>query len=132
MGDGVPCHHVGADGCGIYERRPEVCRTFVCGWVMPNSPFPEDWRPDKVGFIIRLGIWDDERCWLLQSAGKDPTEEVLQKMREYTKASGEPHIIKKTTSWLCYGRPQFRQSMIKFAQDARRQTELRTDFLSST
>ncbi len=27
---GTPCRHLTIDGCGIYPRRPRVCREFYC------------------------------------------------------------------------------------------------------
>lgn len=49
----VWCEHaVVGKGCGVYETRWEVCRTFQCSWLRdPN--FPDSWRPDKSGFIVR-------------------------------------------------------------------------------
>ena len=130
MGQGVPCHYLKPEGCGIYERRPEVCRSFMCGWLLPDSPFPEDWRPDKVGFIVRVDLWQGNRCWFLMSTGADPGDDVLQWMREYSTASGEPHIVKKQKSWLCFGKPEFQQAMIKRAQSIVGQVQFRTSFLS--
>ncbi len=118
MGGGVPCKFLKPDGCGIYESRPELCRSFVCGWLKPGSPFPENWRPDKIGFIIREGLWEGKTCWLLQYAGKeDPSAEVMEAMRQHTIATGQPHIIKKRYSWLCYGKPEFQQAMLKLSQE---------------
>ncbi len=126
MGSGVPCRFLGPKGCGIYESRPELCRSFVCGWLRPGSPFPEHWRPDKVGFIIREGLWEGKTCWLLQYAGKEPGEEVMEAMRQHTIATGEPHIIKKQYSWLCYGKPEFQQAMLKLSSEIMGQTELKS------
>jgi len=116
MGGGVPCHFLKAARCSIYESRPKVCRSFVCGWLMPGSPFPEEWRPDKVGFIIEANEWAGGRCWILHHAGHDPSEEVAAAMRRHTKATGEPHVISTKKSWLCYGKPEFQQAMIEFRQ----------------
>lgn len=124
MGGGVPCKFLGPEGCGIYESRPELCRSFICGWLKPGSPFPEDWRPDKIGFIIREGLWEGKTCWLLQYAGKEPTEEVMEAMRQHTIATGEPHIIKKQYSWLCYGKPEFQQAMVKLSKEVLAPAEL--------
>jgi hypothetical protein len=126
MGDGVPCRFLRPDGCGIYERRPELCRSFVCGWLKPGSPFPEHWRPDRIGVIIREGLWEGQRCWLLQFAGRDPSDEVLEVMRQHTIATGEPHIIKKRNSWLCYGKPEFRQAMVRLSQQRSGAMELKS------
>lgn len=28
----VACSHLCEKGCGIYETRPNVCRSWYCGW----------------------------------------------------------------------------------------------------
>ena len=44
-------HCILGQGCGIYETRFEICRTFVCGWRMVPQ-LGESWRPDKSGILI--------------------------------------------------------------------------------
>lgn len=126
MGNGVACRFLGPQGCTIYDRRPELCRSFVCGWLKPGSPFPEHWRPDRIGLIIREGLWVGQRCWLLQFAGADPSEEVLERMRQHTIATGEPHIIKKRNGWLCYGKPEFREAMVRLSKQRSGAAELKS------
>jgi len=47
----VPCPHLVAKGCGIYESRPPVCRSFLCGWrLMPD--LDASWRPDLSGVML--------------------------------------------------------------------------------
>ena len=49
---GVACDHCtqGA-GCAIYDRRPQVCRDWLCGW--RSLPFlDERWRPDACGLLV--------------------------------------------------------------------------------
>jgi len=47
----VPCPHLVAKGCGIYESRPPVCRGFLCGWrLMPE--LDASWRPDLSGVML--------------------------------------------------------------------------------
>jgi len=48
---GVTCANCTGKGCGIYETRPPVCRTYYCGWWY-TPELGEDWRPDKSGVII--------------------------------------------------------------------------------
>jgi len=130
MGDGVPCHFLRAGRCSIYQDRPNVCRSFYCGWRLSDSRFPEEWRPDKAGFFIQPGEWDGGRCWLVHHAGRDPGDEVLAAMREHTKSTGEPHVIVKKASWLCYGKPEFQRAMIRHKQGKHAGTELTVNFLS--
>jgi hypothetical protein len=48
---GVACGHCTAQGCGIYETRFPICRTYFCGWFgLPE--LDESWRPDKSGILI--------------------------------------------------------------------------------
>lgn len=45
------CKHLVAGGCGIYETRPDACRTYYCVW--RQSPRLDDtWRPDRSGVLI--------------------------------------------------------------------------------
>lgn len=50
---GVRCPHCGpSGGCAIYERRPPVCRVWLCGWrLLPG--LGEEWRPDIRGILLR-------------------------------------------------------------------------------
>jgi len=46
-----PCPHLVEKGCGIYESRPPVCRSFLCGWrLMPE--LDASWRPDLSGVML--------------------------------------------------------------------------------
>lgn len=48
---GVSCPFVSKSGCTIHSERPNVCRSFICGWLAhPN--IPEYMRPDKSGVIL--------------------------------------------------------------------------------
>lgn len=38
-------------GCGIYETRPQACRTFVCLW-LADAKMDDAWRPDRAKFIL--------------------------------------------------------------------------------
>ena len=47
---GTPCQKLGADGCGIYETRPQVCRRYRCLWL--SGGLREEDRPDQLGAIL--------------------------------------------------------------------------------
>lgn len=47
---GTNCEHQCSAGCGIYDQRPDGCRTFFCFWkVSPHMS--DDMRPDKSGIL---------------------------------------------------------------------------------
>jgi len=48
---GEPCRNLCPQGCAIYERRPQVCRDWLCVWrLLPT--LPEHWRPDLSGILL--------------------------------------------------------------------------------
>jgi hypothetical protein len=49
---GVWCRHaVPGKGCGIYENRPQVCRSFYCHWML-NPHLGPEWKPDRAKFVL--------------------------------------------------------------------------------
>ena len=48
---GTRCPHLGAQGCSIYDHRPQVCRAFNCGWKQLPG-LPDHLRPDLSGVLI--------------------------------------------------------------------------------
>ncbi len=51
--EGVVCPHCTGGGCGIYETRPQVCRSYNCGYKRIPSMPPES-RPDQMGVMWTL------------------------------------------------------------------------------
>jgi hypothetical protein len=47
---GATCRHCTAQGCGIYETRPPVCRGYYCAWRTVDI-FDDSWRPDRSGVM---------------------------------------------------------------------------------
>jgi hypothetical protein len=47
---GAACRHCTQQGCGIYETRYPICRSYYCAWRTVDI-FGEDWRPDKSGVM---------------------------------------------------------------------------------
>jgi hypothetical protein len=51
---GYRCKNTRPDNlCGIYETRPDTCRTFFCGWRRLKW-VREGMRPDQSGVLVRL------------------------------------------------------------------------------
>ncbi len=50
---GAACRHCGTGGCGIYETRPPVCRSYYCAWRTVDI-FSEEWRPDRSGVFTMV------------------------------------------------------------------------------
>jgi hypothetical protein len=49
---GMVCVHCQeGTGCRIYDSRPPVCRTFLCGW-RHMDVLDDAWRPDRCGIIV--------------------------------------------------------------------------------
>jgi hypothetical protein len=110
---GRPCHFLAAGACTIYEERPQSpCRSFVCGWLAPDSPFPESFRPDRTGVIIVAMRWRDRPAYVLVSAGNDPAPEMLQWMQAFARRSGSPFFYQQNGERLGYGPPAFQQEML--------------------
>jgi len=71
------CEHSGAGGCGIYEKRPSVCKNYICLWAMgliPAKHYPMKrgvawtYQPDQQGGgIILMG-----HCLDVESVMRDP------------------------------------------------------------
>jgi hypothetical protein len=51
----VLCQHCTGTGCGIYERRPNVCRTWHCAWRRLER-MADNLRPDICGVVFSLEV----------------------------------------------------------------------------
>jgi hypothetical protein len=99
--------------CTIYDERPQSpCRNFVCGWLAPGSPFPDDFRPDRVGVILVPTRWREQPAWILLSAGQDPGPEMLTWMQAHARTTGQPFYYARNGERLGYGPAAFQQDML--------------------
>jgi hypothetical protein len=54
--DNVWCDHCTiGEGCQIYDKRPEDCRTFYCGWRL-DARIPDEWWPAKSKMVVKFEI----------------------------------------------------------------------------
>ncbi|MFZ2649673.1 MAG: hypothetical protein WA210_06160, partial [Burkholderiaceae bacterium] len=112
MYPGQACHFLVRGACSIYEERPQSpCRNFVCGWLMPNSPLPEEFRPDRVGVMVVPTHWRGAPAFILVSAGRDPDESMLALMRAHAQATHQPFFYEQGGARFGYGPPEFQHEM---------------------
>jgi hypothetical protein len=112
MKPGTPCFFRGDKCCSIYERRPQhPCRDFVCGWLQPGSPFPEDFRPDRLGVMIIAMKWRGVDAYVLRSTLRDPDEKLLAWMREFSLRTQRPFFYEVAGERFGFGPPEFQQEM---------------------
>jgi hypothetical protein len=110
---GKPCHFRGEGGCTIYEDRPkDPCRGFVCGWLRQGSPFPESFRPDRLGVIILAKPWRNGIAYVLVPAGRAPDATLLGWMRQYSTATGTPFLFNLEGRPRGYGSPEFQMDIL--------------------
>ncbi len=113
MSVGVPCHFRGDGGCTIYEERPaDPCRGFYCAWRLRGNPFPEQYRPDRLGVIIMAKPWRGRVAYYLHPAGRELDETLLEWMREHSTSTGTPFLFKVNGRHRGYGSPEFQQHLL--------------------
>jgi len=112
MEPGVRCHFAHDGGCSIYETRPESpCRQFECGWVDPDSPFPEDFKPTKLGIIIVKTTWRGQPAYRLAHAGRDLNQAELEWFMRFAQQTGRPFFYEQNGETTGYGPQVFIEDM---------------------
>ncbi len=121
MKAGVPCHFRGEGCCTIYEERPqEPCRNFICGWMMRGSPFPDSFRPDRLGVMMVPTRWRGKPAFILRSAPRDPDEELLGWMRAFSVDTGIPFFYESRGERFGFGPPEFQREMLEKVESGER------------
>jgi len=114
MYPGQHCHFLTAGKCTIYEERPQSpCRNFVCGWLGEPESFPDAFRPDRIGVIVISIRWRDAPAYILLSAGREPDEQLLAWMREFSLRTRRPFFYEHAGEKLGFGPPEFQQDMLQ-------------------
>ena len=111
---GKPCPFSTGHSCTIYEERPtDPCREFNCGWLLPNSPFPNEFRPDRLGLIILAAKihWRGLPVDVIVPAGRDPEEKDLAWFSQFSRKQLRPFIYQQGEQWFGYGPPEFQQEL---------------------
>ena len=94
---GHGCKHCTAAGCGIYETRPvSPCRVFKCGWLIEDSPLPDEMRPDQCGAIVLLDRkWRGHKIIAALPTGPRIPEETLEWLKKYAVEQGTPLVYRE-------------------------------------
>ena len=112
MKPGVPCHFRGAGCCTIHAERPtNPCRSFFCSWRLEGNPFPESFRPDRLGVMIVARVWRNKAAYELIAAGRDPDENLLNWMQELSTTFGIPFLYRINGISCAFGVPEFQEDM---------------------
>ena len=110
---GVPCHFRGEGGCAIYEDRPvDPCRGFHCAWRLSGNPFPESFRPERLGAIILAKQWRDRVAYYLVPAGRELDASLLEWMRKHSEATGTPFLFEIHGRYRGFGSAEFQQHIL--------------------
>jgi len=88
---GVPCEHLTAQGCGIYDQRPDECRVFDCGWKLYSSLLTPKLRPDRAGFLIYpQPVSNPTMLVLFKTVAGTLNSIALRKVKQLSKGWGLP------------------------------------------
>lgn len=72
----VPCKNLVEVGCGIYEKRPSVCRKYNCTWKLtPDSSL--ELRPDRLGLLVQRTLHESAKLFLAIEIEKDSSQSQL-------------------------------------------------------
>ena len=116
MHPGRACHFRGEGCCTIYAERPrDPCREFVCGWLAAGSPFPEEFRPDRLGVLIVPTRWRDRLAYILVNAGRDPDDALLAWMQAFGLRTQTPFFYERGGERFGFGPPEFQREMAEKA-----------------
>jgi len=116
MSPGTACHFRGEGGCTIYEHRPhDPCRGFTCGWLVKGNPFPESFRPDRLGVIVIIKPWRDRFAYVLVQAGRAPDAKLLEWMRAHSTETGRPFLFQVDGRQRGYGSEEFQKEILEKA-----------------
>jgi len=90
----------------------DPCRNFVCGWLQEESPFPEEFKPDRLGVLVIPVRWRTKTAYILRSAGRDPDEPLLAWMREFSLKTDRPFFYELSGERFGFGPREFQIEML--------------------
>lgn len=102
---GHPCRYRQESGCGIYATRPEVCKSFRCGWLAKDSPLPQWLRPDRSGVIMLFAKcrWRGLPVDVAVAVGCGPQQHALDWLMEFSVTHHRPLLYQVNVDGAWYG-----------------------------
>lgn len=84
---------------------------FFCGWAEADSALPEWMKPDQSGIIVLAAraSWAGRPVDVLVSAGKDPSDRVLDWYHAYSIKNMRPFIYERQQLWFAFGPEEFQR-----------------------
>jgi hypothetical protein len=81
--------------------------------------FPENFRPDRAGFIVKASAWDEFQVFSLVSAGKEPQAAHLSWMTALSHATGVPFFYETNGETIGYGPDKFVARLNEYSAENR-------------
>ena len=129
---GCPCPHSTGSGCDDYENRPkDPCVSFICGWVIQDSPLPEWMKPEngKVIVIFSIMSWNGFPVDLAVPVGKRIPPRSLEYLKKFAGTNRRPLIymeqiveggkFQKQQQMFGYGPSEFQQELLRWQQEGK-------------
>lgn len=107
-------HWQAGTGCTIYDRRPQMCRSFVCAWLQGH--LDDDWFPAKSGIVVHfsqdaVNVTVDDDCpdrWREEPYFSKLAEWSLNGVRRIGNRGYATLVVSGTERFLLLGRTLFR------------------------
>jgi hypothetical protein len=93
------CRHCVKPGCGIYDRRPSLCQTFACQWLL-DQKLGAEWYPPTAGMILAFDgakamyvVVDPDRS---DAHREEPRASQIARMASWGRRAPVPFEVKIT------------------------------------
>ncbi len=119
---GHPCPHSTGRGCDDYANRPkDPCIDFNCGWVVPDSPLPDWFKPDNARVIVIFNKtrWRGLPVDVAVPVGRRIPARALNWLKDFAGRNGRPLLFSEQVKengvyqreqlFSAHGPPEFQQ-----------------------
>jgi len=94
MRPGKPCVHSVKQGCGIYEKRPQIpCVVFKCAWLQEQTNWPQHMKPSECGAIVIFDEWKRRDVISATPTGQKIPPDTLEWLMSFAREESIPLIF---------------------------------------